>query len=206
MMEIVEIIKILEKIYPLRVFEDRDPYRVLIRTILSQRTRDENTDEAARRLFKEHPTIKDIANAPRKRIEELIRPSGFYRVKAERIKEVSQIILKEYDGKVPRKLEDLLGLPGVGRKTANCVLVYGYGEAAIPVDTHVHRISNRLGLVNTKTPEETEEKLREIVPKDYWIELNDLFVQFGQDICKPINPNHEACPIKEYCRYYKLLF
>jgi len=206
MMEIVEIIKILEKIYPLRVFEDRDPYRVLIRTILSQRTRDENTDEAARRLFKEHPTIKDIANAPRKRIEELIRPSGFYRVKAERIKEVSQIILKEYDGKVPRKLEDLLGLPGVGRKTANCVLVYGYGEAAIPVDTHVHRISNRLGLVNTKTPEETEEKLREIVPKDYWIELNDLFVQFGQDICKPINPNHEACPIKEYCRYYRLLF
>ncbi|BAW31199.1 endonuclease III [Methanothermobacter sp. MT-2] len=205
MMEIVKIIKILKNIYPLRIFEDRDPYRVLIRTILSQRTRDENTDEAARRLFKEYPTIKDIANAPRKKIEKLIKPAGFYRVKAERIKKVSQIILKEYNGKVPKKLEDLLELPGVGRKTANCVLVYGYGEAAIPVDTHVHRISNRLGLVNTKTPRETEEKLREIVPRDYWIELNDLFVQFGQDICRPISPKHEICPIQEYCRYYKLL-
>ncbi|HHW05495.1 MAG TPA: endonuclease III [Methanothermobacter sp.] len=204
-MEIVKIIKILKNIYPLRIFEDRDPYRVLIRTILSQRTRDENTDEAARRLFKEYPTIKDIANAPRKKIEKLIKPAGFYRVKAERIKKVSQIILKEYNGKVPKKLEDLLELPGVGRKTANCVLVYGYGEAAIPVDTHVHRISNRLGLVNTKTPRETEEKLREIVPRDYWIELNDLFVQFGQDICRPISPKHEICPIQEYCRYYKLL-
>jgi len=205
MMEIVKIIKILKNIYPLRIFEDRDPYRVLIRTILSQRTRDENTDEAARRLFKEYPTIEDIANAPRKKIEKLIKPAGFYRVKAERIKKVSQIILKEYNGKVPKKLEDLLELPGVGRKTANCVLVYGYGEAAIPVDTHVHRISNRLGLVNTKTPRETEEKLREIVPRDYWIELNDLFVQFGQDICRPISPKHEICPIQEYCRYYKLL-
>lgn len=205
MMEIVKIIKILKNIYPLRIFEDRDPYRVLIRTILSQRTRDENTDEAARRLFKEYPTIEDIANAPRKKIEKLIKPAGFYRVKAERIKKVSQIILKEYNGKVPKKLEDLLELPGVGRKTANCVLVYGYGEAAIPVDTHVHRISNRLGLVNTKTPEETEKRLREIVPKEYWIELNDLFVQFGQDICKPISPRHDECPIREYCRYYKLL-
>ncbi|MDI9624481.1 MAG: endonuclease III [Methanothermobacter sp.] len=204
-MKIVKIIKILRKFYNLRVFEDRDPYRVLIRTILSQRTRDENTDEASNRLFQEYPTVKDIAEAPVERIEQLIRPAGFYRVKARRIKEVSRIILEEYNGRVPSKLEDLLELPGVGRKTANCVLVYAYGKAAIPVDTHVHRISNRLGLVDTKTPEETEKRLREIVPKEYWIELNDLFVQFGQDICKPISPRHDECPIREYCRYYRLL-
>ncbi|MBC7118861.1 MAG: endonuclease III [Methanobacteriaceae archaeon] len=204
-MKIVKIIKILKNFYTLRVFEERDPYRVLIRTILSQRTRDENTDEATSRLFHEYPTIKDIAEAPLERIEWLIRPAGFYRVKARRIKEVSRIILEEYNGRVPSKLEDLLQLPGVGRKTANCVLVYAYGKAAIPVDTHVHRISNRLGLVDTRTPEATEKKLREIVPRDYWIELNDLFVQFGQDICKPINPRHDECPIKEYCKYYRLL-
>lgn len=202
-MKIVKIIKTLKRFYDLRVFEKRDPYRVLIRTILSQRTRDENTDEATSRLFKEYPTIKDVAEAPIKRIEELIRPAGFYRVKARRIKEVSRIILKEYNGRVPSKLSDLLELPGVGRKTANCVLVYAYGKAAIPVDTHVHRISNRLGLVDTRTPEDTEKRLKEIVPMECWIELNDLFVQFGQDICRPINPRHEECPIKEYCKYYK---
>ena len=204
-MKIVKIIKTLKGFYNPRVFEERDPYRVLIRTILSQRTRDENTDEATSRLFQEYPTIKDVSEAPTERIEKLIRPAGFYRVKARRIKEVSRIILEEYNGRVPSKLEDLLQLPGVGRKTANCVLVYAYGKAAIPVDTHVHRISNRLGLVDTRTPEATEKKLREIVPRDYWIELNDLFVQFGQDICKPINPRHDECPIKEYCRYYRLL-
>lgn len=202
-MKIVKIIKTLKRFYNLRVFEKRDPYRVLIRTILSQRTRDENTDEATSRLFQKYPTIKDVAEAPIKRIEELIRPAGFYRVKARRIKEVSRIILKEYNGRVPSKLSDLLELPGVGRKTANCVLVYAYGKAAIPVDTHVHRISNRLGLVDTRTPEDTEKRLKEIVPRECWIELNDLFVQFGQDICRPINPRHDECPIKEYCRYYK---
>jgi len=195
----------LRSIYSPRVFEDRDPYRVLIRTILSQRTRDENTDEATARLFSEYPSIEDVASAPLEKLEELIRKAGFYHVKARRIREVSRILLEEYKGRVPDDIGELLKLPGVGRKTANCVLAYAFGIPAIPVDTHVHRISNRLGLVDTKTPEETEKALMEVIPEEYWIELNDLMVQFGQDICRPIGPRHEECPIAEYCDYYRNL-
>jgi len=186
----------------MRVFEDRDPYRVLIRTILSQRTRDENTDEATARLFERYPSIEDVAYAPLEELETLIRKAGFYHVKARRIREVSRIILEEYDGKVPDDINELLKLPGVGRKTANCVLVYAFGRPAIPVDTHVHRISNRIGLVDTRTPEETERALMEVIPEEYWIELNDLMVQFGQDICRPLGPRHEECPIADHCDYY----
>lgn len=195
----------LRKHYQLRIFENRDPYRVLIRTILSQRTRDENTDRATAQLFDEYPTLEDVASATPEELEPLIRPAGFYHVKARRIIEVSQMLQEEYGGVVPEKMEELLLLPGVGRKTANCVLVYAFQKPAIPVDVHVHRISNRLGLVDTKTPEETEVELERIVPRKYWIELNDLMVQFGQTICRPVNPLHEICPLADICLYYQEL-
>ncbi|MDD4810632.1 MAG: endonuclease III [Methanobacterium formicicum] len=191
--------------YDLRVFEGGDPYRVLIRTILSQRTRDENTDRASAQLFSQYHTMTEIAGADPARLEPLIRPAGFYRVKAQRIVEVSKKLLDEFKGQVPDDIKNLLKLPGVGRKTANCVLVYGFQKPAIPVDVHVHRISNRLGLVKTKTPEETEVELEKIVPKEYWIELNDLMVQFGQTICRPQSPRHEECPLQDICDYYQTI-
>jgi endonuclease III len=197
------IMKRLRELYTLRVFEEGDPYRVLIRTILSQRTRDENTDQASAELFAVYPEMEDVATAPEDKLQKLVKKAGFYRVKSRRIKEVSQILLEDYDGIVPDTMNELLKLPGVGRKTANCVIVYGFHKPAIPVDTHVHRISNRIGLVKTRDPDETEFALEEMVPKEYWIELNDLMVQFGQDICRPIGPKHELCPIAEVCDFYQ---
>lgn len=195
----------LQQQYDLRVFEDGDPYRVLIRTILSQRTRDDNTDRASAQLFSKYHTMAEIAEADPALLEPLIRPAGFYHVKAQRIVEVSRKLQDEFKGQVPDYMKGLLELPGVGRKTANCVLVYGFQKPAIPVDVHVHRISNRLGLVDTKHPEETEAELEKLVPREYWIELNDLMVQFGQTICRPQSPRHEECPLQELCDYYQNL-
>lgn len=200
--EIMFIVDELESIFERRTFEDQTPYEVLVRTILSQRTRDENTDKATENLFSVYPTMEDVAEAPVEEIAELVRQAGFYNVKAARIKEVSNILLDEYGGIVPDTISELVKLPGVGRKTANCVLVFGFQKDAIPVDVHVHRISNRLGLVHTKGPEETEDVLREIVPQEYWLPINDLMVQFGQNICKPINPQHMECPFTELCELY----
>ena len=196
------LIDTLEEIFTRRTFEEQTPYEVLVRTILSQRTRDENTDKATESLFSVYPTMEEVADAPVEEIAELVRQAGFYNVKAGRIKEVSNILLEEYNGEVPDSVEELVKLPGVGRKTANCVLVFGFQKDAIPVDVHVHRISNRLGLVHTKEPEETEEVLREIVPQEYWLPINDLMVQFGQNICKPINPQHMECPFSDFCLEY----
>ena len=147
-----------------------DPFKVLITTLLSQRTRDENTDKASNQLFSKFKTPEEIANADVREIEKLIKPSGFYKVKAKRVKEISNIISKK--GMVPRDIEGLMELPGVGRKTANCVLVYAYKIPSIPVDVHVNRISNRIGLVRTKKPEETEMELSKIVPRGKWILFN----------------------------------
>ncbi|MCP8309051.1 MAG: endonuclease III [archaeon] len=180
-----------------------DPFKVLIATILSHRTRDENTSRAFQQLFSTYKDVKEIAEGDENTIQELIKPAGFHRVKAGRIKEVSKIIIDRYNGKVPDDLEKLLSLPSVGRKTANCVLVYGFGKEAIPVDTHVHRIVNRLGLVNTKTPEETEFELMKKVDKKYWIDINELFVRFGQKICRPIIPRCNACRLRSYCKWYQ---
>ena len=177
-----------------------NPFQVLIGTILSQRTRDANTDRASAALFARFPTPEAIAAAPTGAIERLIRPVGFYRVKAQNIQECARALLLETGGAVPDDLDALLSLPGVGRKTANCVLVFGYGEPAIPVDTHVHRISNRLGLVRTRSPEETERRLERIVPREYWIPINPLLVQHGQNLCRPHAPRCGECPIREYCR------
>lgn len=204
---IVKIIKTLKKEYPTTFFkrnsnEKEDAFYALISTVLSQRTRDEVTYPAAVKLFKVFKKPKDFADASTRKIEKLIKSVGFYKTKAERIKQISRILLEEYHGEVPDSEEELLQLPGVGRKTANCVLVYGFRHAAIPVDTHVHRVSNRLGLVKTKTPEQTETELIKIIPKMYWTAVNELFVKHGQTICKPISPKCEICPVKTYCRYY----
>ena len=178
-----------------------DPFQVLISTVLSQRTRDENTERASTTLFRRYRTPKQLSQAPLSRIEPLIKPSGFYRTKALRIREISRILVEKYKGKVPQDLESLLSLPGVGRKTANCVLVYAYRLPAIPVDTHVHRISNRVGLVKTKTPEQTETALVKVIPERYWTDLNDLLVKFGQRICQPRMPLCYKCPIVSLCDY-----
>ena len=183
----------------------RDPFRVLIGTILSQRTRDENTHEATEALFSKYGNAEQLAGGNIRTIEKLIRPAGFYHVKAKKVKEVAGIIHGRYGGKVPREMDALLALPSVGRKTANCVLVYGFNIPAIPVDTHVHRISNRLGLVDTKTPEETELALQEKLDRRYWIDINNLMVRFGQDICKPIGPKCSECDLRMLCNYYRTL-
>lgn len=182
--------------------EDRGPFSILIGTILSARTRDENTAKVVRALFARYGTPEELAAADIADVERLIRPIGFYRVKARRIIQVAKIIAEAYDGVVPDDMESLTSLPGVGRKTANCVLVYAFEKPAIPVDIHVHRISNRLGLVNTKTPEETEAALVSRVPKKYWLRINDTFVMYGQNVCKPISPMCGVCRIRAMCDHY----
>jgi endonuclease-3 len=179
--------------------EDQDPFKILISTILSARTRDENTREATNNLFRKFRTPKSIAKADLEELERLIYKSGFYKVKAARIKEISRILHENYKDKVPDNFNELIKLPGVGAKTANCVLVYAFKIPAIPVDTHVHRISNRLGWVETNSPDKTEAFLKEKIPKKLWIKLNRLFVRFGQEVCLPNNPNCKICPINEMC-------
>jgi len=187
----------------LRDAEIHGPFSILIGTILSARTKDESTARVSKELFKKYKTAKQLGGAKIKDIEKIIKSIGFYHVKARRIIEVSKIIDSQYKGKVPDNLEKLIELPGVGRKTANCVLVYAYEKPAIPVDIHVHRISNRLGLVHTKNPEETEFELMKKIPKKFWLDINDTFVMYGQNICKPISPMCNVCKIKNSCNYYK---
>ena len=183
--------------------ETSGPFSILIGTILSARTKDENTAKVVKKLFSKYKSPQELAKAKVKNVEKIIKSIGFYHVKSKRIINVASIISSEYKGKVPNDFEELLKLPGVGRKTANCVLVYAFDNPAIPVDTHVHRISNRLGLVQTKTPEETEFALMKKIPKKHWLEINDTFVMYGQNICKPISPMCDVCKIKNICKYYK---
>ena len=190
----------------LREAEMGSPLSILIGTILSARTRDENTSAVVKNLFSKYKSARSLAQAKLSDVEKIIKSTGFYHVKAKRIIEVASLIDSRYSGKVPDTLEELLKLPGVGRKTANCVLVYAFEKPAIPVDTHVHRISNRLGLVQTKTPEETELELMKKIPKKYWLKINDMFVMYGQNICKPISPMCNVCLIRKECNYYKTRF
>ena len=194
------IVKALKKRYNWERGHSSDPFRVLISTVLSQRTKDANTEKASSALFSRFKTPEQMVKADIRKIEKLIRPSGFYKVKAKRIKQISRIIVENFSGRVPRKMDELLSLPGVGRKTANCVLVFAYRQPAIPVDTHVHRISNRLGLARTKTPEKTETELMKRIPKRYWIDLNELLVTHGQNTCLPRKPRCSACPIAKWCK------
>ena len=177
----------------------RDPYKVLISTIISLRTKDDVTRRASKRLYKRAGTPEKMIKLKPKTIEKAIYPAGFYKNKALTILSISYDLIEKYQGGVPDDLDELLKLKGVGRKTANLVMTRGYGLPGICVDTHVHRISNRLGYVSTKLPNETEFALREKLPKEYWIEYNDLFVAFGQNICKPISPLCSRCPIHDHC-------
>lgn len=186
----------------LQIQEDGDPFKILIGTILSARTRDEVTTAVIKALFSRFKNPDELSRANLSDIKKLIQKIGFYNVKASRLKEVSQLIIKKYNGEVPSNVNDLLTLPGVGRKTANCVLVYGFKKAAIPVDIHVHRISNRIGIVNTKNPEETENVLQKSIDKKYWIGVNETFVTFGQNICLPIKPKCNVCQLTKMCKYY----
>ena len=179
------------------------PFRILIATILSASTKDENTTKAADKLFKLYGTPQKLAKAKVRDVEKVIKSVGFYHVKSKRIIEVANLLLSKYNGKVPADIDKLVDMPGVGRKTANCVLVYAFEKPAIPVDTHVHRISNRLGLVDTKMPEETEMALREKIPKKYWLDINNTFVMYGQNICKPISPMCDVCKIRKTCNYFQ---
>lgn len=171
----------------------------MISCILSLRTQDGTTSQASERLFNLADSPEKLCQLPVKKIEKAIYPVGFYRVKARRIKEMVCQIVKDYNGRVPDTIEELLKLKGVGRKTANLVITRGYGKPGICVDTHVHRITNRWGYVRTKTPEETEFVLREKLPKRYWKEINGLLVAFGQGICRPQSPYCLKCELFEFC-------
>lgn len=177
----------------------RDPFRILISTIISLRTKDEVTREASERLFAIADTPEKMVRLERDEIEKAIYPAGFYRNKAGTIIETSRIVVERFGGIVPRTIDELLTIRGVGRKTANLVVTLGYGEPGICVDTHVHRITNRWGYVRTKTPHETEFALRKVLPKEYWIEINDLLVSYGQNLCKPISPLCSKCPVHIWC-------
>jgi endonuclease III len=178
---------------------NKDPFKILISTILSLRTKDETTHKATDQLFEKANTPQSIVKLSVEEIQKLIYPVGFYKTKAENIKKICRKLLDDYNGKVPDTIEELLRFKGVGRKTANLVITLGYGKLGICVDTHVHRISNRLGYVKTKTPEKTEFALRKKLPKKYWIVYNDLLVVYGQNLCKPISPFCSKCKISQYC-------
>jgi len=187
----------------LQTQEDGDPFKILIGTILSARTRDETTTNVIKMLFSRFKNPEELSRANLNELKQLIQKIGFYNVKAIRIKEVSKMLVDRYNSKVPSNIDDLLKFPGVGRKTANCVLVYGFRKPAIPVDVHVHRISNRIGIVSTKKPEETEIVLEKSIDRKYWTAVNEAFVVFGQNICLPIRPKCSLCQLTKICKYYE---
>jgi endonuclease-3 len=177
----------------------RDPFRTLISCIISLRTKDEVTSSASGRLFRLATSPRGMAKIGVRRIERAIYPAGFYRNKARQIAEISRRIVRVYGGHVPDTIEELLTFKGVGRKTANLVVSLGFGRPAICVDTHVHRIMNRLGYVSTRTPEQTESSLREKLPIRYWIGINTLLVLYGQRVCTPVSPWCSRCEVKRWC-------
>ncbi len=204
--QINKIIEILKGLYPslqepivTEVARQGNPFFVLISTILSLRTKDKTTKQATQRLLSVAKTPEEMCQLTQEQIAKIIYPVGFYSVKAKNILEVCRILIEKFDSKVPDKLEDLLSLPNVGRKTANLVLSKGFNIPAICVDIHVHRISNRLGIVKTKTPHQTEFELMKVLPKKYWIEYNDLLVPFGQNICTPVSPFCSKCELSFIC-------
>lgn len=179
--------------------EDNDPYRVLVSTILSLRTKDKVTIERSKALFEKAGNIYQLYDMNIEELAETIKPSAFYKRKAENLKEIAKIIIDRYDGKIPNDMDALLSLPGVGLKTASLTLNLGFNELAICVDCHVHQILNRIGIIRTKNAEETERELRRILPKRFWIPLNELLVSYGQAVCKSISPLCTQCPYKGKC-------
>jgi len=199
-------LKILSKIYYSnekttlnRMRKKPAAFKILISCLLSLRTQDKNTEKASAKLYAVADTPKDIVKLPIKKLEKLIFSSGHYKKKARTLQYVSKELIDKFDSKVPNTKEKLMPIKGIGPKTANIVLAFAFGKNVIPVDTHVHRIPNRLGWVKTKTPEQTEAELKRILPKKHWREFNAVFVQFGQTICQPISPWCSKCPISEYC-------
>ncbi len=180
--------------------EKRDPFRILVSTIISLRTKDEVTEQASRRLFELADTPAALGKLDVRRVERAIYPAGFYKTKARTLKQISRRLVADYSGRVPDTIDELLTFKGVGRKTATLVVSLGYGIPAICVDTHVHRISNRLGLVETGNPDETEFALMDLLPRRYWIGYNELLVTFGQQVCKPLSPHCSSCPVRRSCR------
>lgn len=179
--------------------ESCDPFQTLVSCVLSLRTRDETTVAASRRLFAIARTPDRMAALPARRIQRAIYPVSFFRTKARSIRAMCHDLVERFGGRVPDSIEDLLMLPGVGRKTANLVVTVAYGKPGICVDTHVHRITNRWGYVTTKSPEETEMALREVLPRRYWITFNDLLVPYGQNLCTPLSPFCSRCPLARFC-------
>jgi endonuclease III len=182
-----------------RLAQENDPFAVLVSTIISLRTRDEVTDAVTPRLLAIAPDARALSKTEEASIAEAIYPAGFYRTKAKTLRAIGQTLVDEHSGLVPSSLEALLEMKGVGRKTANLVVTLGFGKPGICVDTHVHRIANRLGFVRTKTPDETEEVLRERLPRRWWIPINDLLVVFGQRHCTPLSPKCSSCPVRPSC-------
>jgi endonuclease III len=205
--EVSKVMKILEKYFHNterttlnRMRKKPDAFKILISCLLSLRTQDKNTEKASNRLFAIADTPQGISKLPLKKIEKLIFSSGHYKKKARTIKEVSKLILGKYKGKVPNNKEELLSIKGIGPKTANIVLSFAYGQQVLPIDTHCHRIPNRIGWIKTKMPEQTEKELEKIIEKKYWREFNSTFVLFGKTICKPISPLCSQCPIENFCK------
>lgn len=184
-------------------FEFSDPFWVLITTMMSHRTKDEVTDAAARSLFNRYRDAGGLSRAEYDDVLELISKVGFKTVKAKRIIDAANIIMNDFGGEVPGTMEELTTIPGVGRKTANVVLADAMGKPAIAVDTHVQRISNRLGWSDSKNPDETEEVLKKIIPEEYWLGFNPMLVEFGKKVCKPIGPRCGDCSISGYCKFYR---
>jgi len=178
---------------------NRSPFHLLVACVISLRTKDEVTHAASRRLFELASSPRELVALDEASIAEAIYPAGFYRTKARQLRAIAHLLECRHDGQVPGDREALLALPGVGRKTANLVLGLGFGVPAICVDTHVHRISNRLGLVRTRSPEGTERALQERLPRDLWIDINDLLVTFGQNRCHPTSPRCGGCPLDDLC-------
>ena len=205
--EIIKVLEILRKKYPSssqttlnRMRKKPNAFKILISCLLSLRARDENTEKVSRQLFRVAETPKEILRIPIKKLEKLIFSSGHYHKKARVLKHVSKEILKRFKAKVPNSREDLMSIKGIGPKTANIVLAFAFGECVIPVDTHCHRIPNRLGWIKTKTPEKSEEALNKIIPDKNKCEFNAIFVQFGRDICAPISPKCSICPVRKFCK------
>ncbi|MCD6381583.1 MAG: endonuclease III [Candidatus Aenigmarchaeota archaeon] len=196
-------LNILEKRYDYWEKKKDDPFRVLIRTVLSQRTKDEVTDKAAERLFSKADTPDKLLSLSVREIENLIKPVGFYKVKARRIKEISKILIEKYNGKVPISRDEMLLLPGVGKKTVDCVLAFSFDKPMIAVDVHVAIISRRLGITNSNDYDQIQEDLFKITPKNKRKLVNFLLVEFGKEICRTQKPKCEICPVREWCKYYK---
>jgi len=178
---------------------NKDPFRVLVSCLISLRTKDEVTLDASIRLFDMADAPEKIAELSEESIAKLIYPASFYKTKSATIKNISQVLIDEYNSAVPKDIDELVKLKGVGRKTANLVVVEGYGEPAVCVDTHVHRIFNRLGYVQTKNADKTEAELRKHLPKEYWIRINEILVAYGRAVCRPVSPHCSSCTLSKYC-------